>query len=80
MRRALRFLGAAILSLLCAASVFAQASQTGGITGVVSDSSGALVSGATVDVINESTGRSARTATTAGGGGYSITLLPPGAY
>ena len=80
MRRALRFLGAAILSLLCAASVFAQASQTGGITEVVSDSSGALVSGATVDVINESTGRSARTATTAGDGGYSITLLPPGAY
>src|SRR5690349_18474819 len=80
MRSALRFLSAAILGLLYTASVFAQASQTGGVTGVVSDSKGALVSGATVDVINESTGKSERTATTAGDGGYSITLLKPGAY
>lgn len=80
MRSALRFASAAILSLLCAISVFAQASQTGGITGVVSDSGGALVTGANVDVINESTGRSERTATTAGDGGFAITLLKPGAY
>jgi len=80
MRSALRLASAAILSLLCAISVFAQASQTGGITGVVSDASGALVSGATIDVISESTGKSVRTATTAGDGGYSITLLTPGAY
>ena len=80
MRSALRLLSGAILSLLCAASVFAQASQTGGITGVVSDSGGALVQGATVDVINESTGKSERTATTAGDGGFSITLLKPGTY
>src|SRR5215467_6500737 len=80
MRSALRLASAAIFSLLCAISVFAQASQTGGITGVVSDPSGALVSGATVDIINEGTGKSVRTATTAGDGGYSITLLPPGAY
>src|SRR5262249_16453677 len=80
MRSALRLASAAILSLLCAISVFAQASQTGGITGVVSDASGALVSGATVDVINEGTGKSVRTATTAGDGGYSITLLTPRPY
>lgn len=80
MRSALRLAGAAIFSLLFAISVFAQASQTGGITGVVSDASGALVSGATVDVINESTGKSERTVTTAGDGGYSITLLTPGDY
>lgn len=80
MRSPLRFASAAILSLLCAISVFAQASQTGGITGVVTDSGGALVAGAEVDVISESTGKSERTATTAGDGGYSITLLKPGAY
>jgi hypothetical protein len=80
MRSALRLASAAILSLLCAISVFAQASQTGGITGVVSDASGALVSGASVDVINDSTGKSVRTATTAGDGGFSITLLTPGPY
>lgn len=80
MRSPLRLASAAILSLMCAISVFAQASQTGGITGVVTDSGGALVAGATVDVISESTGKSERTATTAGDGGYSITLLKPGSY
>jgi hypothetical protein len=80
MRSALRFLSGAILSLLCAASVFPQASQTGGITGVVTDSGGALVQGATVDVISESTGKSERTATTSGDGGFSFTLLKPGTY
>src|ERR1051325_11848612 len=80
MRSALRLASAAILSLLCVISVFAQASQTGGITGVVSDASGALVSGATVDVINDSTGKSERTATTSADGGFSFTLLTPGAY
>ncbi|MCA1578127.1 MAG: TonB-dependent receptor [Acidobacteria bacterium] len=80
MRSALRLLSGAILSLLCAVSVFAQASQTGGITGVVSDAGGALVSGASVDVINEATGTSERTATTVGDGGFSFTLLKPGTY
>ncbi len=80
MRSPLRLASAALLSVLCAISVFAQASQTGGITGVVTDSGGALVTGATVDVINEATGKSERTATTAGDGGYSITLLKPGSY
>ncbi len=80
MRSALRLLSGAILSLLCAASVFAQASQTGGITGVVTDPGGALVSGATVEVINESTGKTVRSATTESDGGFAITLLPPGLY
>ena len=80
MRSALRLLSGAILGLLCAVSVFAQASQTGGITGVISDAGGALITGASVDVINESTGKSERTATTAGDGGYSFTLLKPGTY
>ena len=80
MRSALRLLSGAILSLLCAVSVFGQASQTGGITGVVNDTGGALVTGATVDVINESTGKSERSATTGGDGGYSFTLLKPGNY
>ena len=80
MRSALRLLSGAILSLLCAVSVFGQASQTGGITGVVSDAGGALVTGATVDVINESTGKTERSATTSGDGGYAFTLLSPGNY
>ncbi len=80
MRSAFRFAGGAILTLIFAVSVFAQASQTGGITGVVSDQGGALITGATVEVINESTGKSERTTTTASDGGFSITLLKPGNY
>lgn len=80
MRSALRLLSGAILGLLCAVSVFAQASQTGGITGVVTDPGGALVTGATVEVINESTGKTVRSANTESDGGFSITLLPPGLY
>src|SRR5262245_52587056 len=81
MRSALRLLASgAIMTLLCAATVFSQASQTGGITGVIQDQGGALVSGATVDLVNEGTGKSVRTATTAEDGGYSFTLLAPGAY
>ena len=80
MRSALRLLSGAILGLLCVTSAFAQASQTGGITGVVTDSGGALVQGATVDVVSESTGKSERTATTSSDGGFSFTLLKPGNY
>jgi hypothetical protein len=57
-----------------------QATQTGGITGVVTDKSGALVPGATVNVISDSTGQSVRTMTTGNDGGYSVTLLSPGSY
>ncbi|HEY6118800.1 MAG TPA: TonB-dependent receptor [Pyrinomonadaceae bacterium] len=81
MRSALRLLvSGAIFSLLCAGSVFAQASQTGGITGIISDQGGALVSGATVEVISEATGRTRRTVTTADDGGFTVTLLTPGIY
>jgi hypothetical protein len=69
-----------ILSLLFAAIAYAQGSQTGGLTGVVNDQSGALVRGATVDIIDESTGRSVRNITTGDDGGYAATLLPPGNY
>jgi hypothetical protein len=47
---------------------------------VVNDAGGALVNGATVDVVNESTGKTERSAPTAGDGGYSFTLLSPGNY
>lgn len=47
---------------------------------MVTDAGGALIQGASVDVINESTGKSERTATTTADGGFSITLLKPGTY
>lgn len=81
MRSLLRLLTSGlILSLLLVASAYSQAIQTGGITGVVSDQSGGLVKGATVDVISEGTGKSVRTVTTGDEGSYTVNLLPPGTY
>lgn len=80
MRSALRLLTSGLLITLLCAAAFAQGSQTGGLTGVVSDPQGAVVPGATVDIINEKTGKSERRITTGDDGGYAATLLPPGTY
>ena len=76
MRSVLRFLASGLLtSLLFATIAFSQGSQTGGITGVVTDPQGAVVPGATVNVISDSTGKTERTTTTGADGGYAATLL-----
>lgn len=81
MRSVLRLLASGlVLSFLFVASAYSQGSQTGGITGVVTDQGGALVKGATVDVISASTGRSERTVTVGEDGSFTATLLPPGTY
>ena len=81
MRSVLRLLASGlILSFLLVASVYSQGSQTGGITGVVTDQKGALVKGAAVDIVSELTGQSVRTATTDDEGRFGASLLPPGAY
>ncbi len=81
MRSVLRLLASGlILSFLFVASAYSQGSQTGGITGVVTDQRGALVKGATVDIISELTGQSVRTATTDDEGRFGASLLPPGTY
>jgi hypothetical protein len=58
----------------------AQAVQTGGITGVVTDKNGALVAGANVIAVSEATGKTERTSVTTENGGYSFVLLPSGKY
>jgi hypothetical protein len=81
MRSVLRLLASGlILSFLFVAPVYSQSTLTGGITGVVSDQGGALVKGATVDVISETTGRSVRSVTVGEDGAFTATLLPPGTY
>ena len=81
MRSVLRLLASGlILSFVFVASAYSQGSQTGGITGVVTDQGGALVKGATVDVISETTGRSVRSVTVGDDGSFTATLLPPGNY
>ena len=80
MRCVLRFLASGLLLGLLCVLVSAQAIQTGGITGVVSDKTGAVVAGAAVEVISEATGKSVRSLTTDSDGGFAVTLLPPGRY
>jgi hypothetical protein len=80
MRSVLRLLAGGLLVALLCASALAQGSQTGGITGVVTDPQGAVVPGATVDIISDATGKSERRITTGEAGGYTVTLLPPGTY
>lgn len=59
--------------------VYAQTASTGGITGVVTDPSGAVVPGAGVIVKNDATGEE-RTTTSDSAGRFSATLLRPGKY
>ncbi|HET8675547.1 MAG TPA: TonB-dependent receptor, partial [Blastocatellia bacterium] len=72
-----------ITALVLLASVplaaFAQTSNTGAITGVVKDQSGAVVSGATVTATNIATGVS-RTTKTSDSGNYELPALPPADY
>lgn len=60
------------------AAVLAQAGR-GGISGVISDASGAVVPGAKVKAVNVSTGAVFQTVTT-GAGMYSLLSLPPASY
>ena len=70
--------------LACAVAVIglpsrARAQATGQIAGVVSDSSGSVVPGATVEVTNQATGFT-RNAVSGVDGVYTIPLLNPGRY
>lgn len=56
---------------------FAQA--TGGVTGLVTDSSGGVLPGVTVNVTNRATGQS-RSTVTQSDGFFTVPLLPPGDY
>ena len=68
--------------LACALAVVglpsaARAQATGQITGVITDSSGSVVPGATVEVTNQATGFT-RNAVSGVDGVYTIPLLNPG--
>jgi len=68
------------LSLVfCLAPILLAESPTGTITGTVTDSSGAVVPGAKVDVANTNTGIS-RSTTTNATGNFQFPLLSPGTY
>jgi hypothetical protein len=67
-----------LIALLASIAAFSQ-SITGSITGIVTDSSGGLIPGAQVTVMNTGTGIRI-TATTDSSGNYSVPLLPRGDY
>ncbi len=77
----IKFLTTAIFCLLLSiAPVFAQSQgSTGSITGVVSDSTGAVVPNATVTLTSKDT-NATQTATTSDDGLYRFVLLQPGEY
>jgi hypothetical protein len=79
-RKSLSWLGMGLLLLLTASFAFAQGVETGGIAGVVKDPSGAVISGATVEVYNLETGTVERRTTTDTSGYYHVTSLRPGSY
>ena len=76
MRRAL--LTAAVL-VFAGFSTGAYAQATGGIAGLVTDQSGAVLPGVLIEVTNASTSQT-RTATTGDDGFYTVPLLQPGPY
>jgi hypothetical protein len=69
-----------IIFILFLSNAFSQSTLTGGLTGVITDPNGALVSNATVEITNERTGKGERSIQSEADGSYSATLLPPGTY
>ena len=69
------------LCLVCAflATTNAHAQELGGITGTVTDTSGAIISGATVNLVGDQT-KLSRTQTTTSTGAYTFVNLPIGSY
>ncbi|MGB8013776.1 MAG: TonB-dependent receptor [Terriglobales bacterium] len=59
---------------------FAQGGATGAISGVVVDSSGAVVAGAEVRIVNQQTGGLARALTSDASGAFTAQLMPVGVY
>lgn len=78
-KRLLILAAAAVFSFASALPAAAQTAAVGNITGTVTDTSGAAISGATVTVINNDTGAT-RTVTTDAKGDFVSPFLQPGHY
>ncbi len=69
-----------LLLVVAAPRVLAQAGATGAISGTVLDSSGALIPGAEVRIVDNRTAQPLRTLTTDSSGKFVAALLPPSTY
>ncbi len=72
-------IASALLALLLAAPAAAVAQSTGQVNGIVTDTTGAVLPGVTVEATSTATG-AVRTAVTSRDGLYTIPLLQPGGY
>jgi len=70
----------ALLCLLAPNCAHAQGGATGALSGTVEDSTGAVIGGATVKVVNAATGETLRSETTDSSGLFTVALLPAGTY
>ena len=68
-----------VLLIASLSALHAQTSTTGGVAGVITDASGAVVSGASVTLRNVATGAQQK-AVSSNSGSYRFDLLPPGIY
>ncbi len=66
--------------VLLAGIAFSQGSQSGAISGSVKDSTGAVINGATITIVNDATKNVERTVVSTSDGLFTISLLPPGDY
>src|SRR5690348_18437692 len=72
---------AVVVAIMCFSGLaFAQGGATGAITATVQDASGAVISGAKMNVIYEATGQVLRRVSTDSSGTFTATLLPVGNY
>jgi len=78
--RLLHLLAFVLLVIAAASRVLAQAGATGAISGTVLDSSGALVPGAEVKIVDDRTAHLLRTLATDANGNFVAALLPPSTY
>src|SRR5690348_11660791 len=69
----------ALLVVLGASELMLAQSSNGSISGTITDSTGAVVSGATIDGTSQATGQTV-TATSGGAGDYAVNALKPGQY
>jgi Carboxypeptidase regulatory-like domain/TonB dependent receptor-like, beta-barrel len=78
-RRVVALLAAAFVLLVCTPALQAQSAGTAGLSGTITDPSGAAIPNVNVTITNNDTGQS-RTTNTGTDGVYKFTLLPPGGY
>jgi len=75
-----RLFSVVFVATLLIANAFAQGGATGAIFGSVEDASGAVVANADIQIINQQTNATARSAKTDATGSFTVQLLPVGIY